>query len=203
MTGTDVDKYLSFYETETGRSILESEAGYLRGQLRGCGRILDIGCGPGVFERELTGLDITGVDPSDEMLEAARKNAGNEFVRARAERLPFPDASFDCVFFVASLEFTGDHEKALDEAARVLCKGGRLVILMLNPKSGYFKRMMEKEGYTRGNIKHALNPKDIERRLSGGFEVSSGYMLGIEGGRTFESCDPEKAALYAVKGVKR
>jgi len=89
------------------------------------GRTIDIGCGTG-HHLSLLG-DVIGVDPSKEMLDAAKKT-GRKVVLGRAEKLPFPDASFDnalCLFCVLNI---CDYKKAVAEMSRVLKPGGTAVI---------------------------------------------------------------------------
>jgi ubiquinone/menaquinone biosynthesis C-methylase UbiE len=202
--GKEMKDYINFYNMHLGRQILESETDYLRKHLSRCNKILDIGCGPGVFEKELCDFDIVGIDSSSEMVSGARRLSENRFVIGEAEELPFDDASFDGAFFVASLAFISDYKKAFDEAMRVLKKGGRLVVLLLNPKSNYFRAMLQKGGYAGTNIKHNnLKPAEIEDYLSERFEVSGEYIMGIENGRVFQSSDSKKAAIYAISGIKK
>jgi ubiquinone/menaquinone biosynthesis C-methylase UbiE len=64
--------------------------------LDGTGRLLDVGCGPGVLAVELAPLvqECVGLDPDAEMLEEARRHAGRahvaniEWVHAIAEQIP-------------------------------------------------------------------------------------------------------------------
>lgn len=56
--------------------------------------------------------------------------AGNvEYVQADAERLPFPDNSFDCITMAFGLRNVTHKQAALDAMYRVLKPGGRLLIL--------------------------------------------------------------------------
>lgn len=65
--------------------------------------VLDVGCGTGALSHLLAskGLEVTGVDPSEGMLNQANKKARNkeiEFIKiVPGERLPFEDNSFDLV----------------------------------------------------------------------------------------------------------
>lgn len=63
--------------------------------------ILDVACGNGNYCKFFTqrGLDYTGCDLSENMLEQARENnPGFEFIRGDATNLPFEDGEYDVVF---------------------------------------------------------------------------------------------------------
>lgn len=63
-------------------------------------KYLEIGCGTGNYMAEFAAhsLDMTGVDPSDVMLDAVRAaHPDLSFVSGRAENIPFPDQAFDRV----------------------------------------------------------------------------------------------------------
>src|SRR3989338_4085116 len=123
---TDVEKFVRFCRTDFGKSLLEKEAEYVYQELRSCQKILDVGCGIGTFEQRLASLDITGLDHSEEMLEEARKRSDKTFVLGTAESLDFDDSTFDAVFYVATLEFVTDYQKAIQEAYRVTKPNGKL-----------------------------------------------------------------------------
>ncbi|MFH0783551.1 MAG: class I SAM-dependent methyltransferase [Pseudomonadota bacterium] len=103
-------------------------------------RILDVGCGTGLLCQKISELldpgqggCITGIDAAGKMIEAARKKRGTvhcRFEAMAAERLDFPDGSFDGV--ISSLFYhhvpLDLKEKSLQEAYRVLKAGGKLVI---------------------------------------------------------------------------
>lgn len=97
--------------------------------------VLDLGCGDGKLASRLArhGARVTGLDADPHMLDAARRRAkaGSVeliLVRGRAEAPPFPDASFDRIVAVTVLCFVREADRAIDEMARVLRPGGRLVI---------------------------------------------------------------------------
>ncbi|MCB1519149.1 MAG: class I SAM-dependent methyltransferase [Hyphomicrobiaceae bacterium] len=98
-------------------------------------RLLDVGCGDGVFSVRLAqaGADVTGLDLDPRGLAAARRRAteaGLTIVLAEgdAQSLPFADGAFDIVVAVTVLCFVPAPERAVREMARVLRPGGRLVI---------------------------------------------------------------------------
>jgi SAM-dependent methyltransferase len=94
-------------------------------------RILDLGCGDGQLTARLAaaGATVTGVDASAEMV-AAAQSRGIDAVEARAEQLPFPDASFGAVFSNAALHWVRDQDAMMAEVHRVLQPGGRFVAEM-------------------------------------------------------------------------
>ncbi len=96
------------------------------------GRVLEIGCGTGAnFPYYPPEAAVVAAEPDPYMLARARRRAQElggrpMLVQAVAERLPFPDGSFDVV--VATLVFCSvdDPARALAEARRVLRPGGEL-----------------------------------------------------------------------------
>lgn len=67
-------------------------------------KILDIGTGTGYLARPLAkqGAEVTGLDPSSELLAASEQldqeqDVTIRYVQGRAEKLPFPDQSFHVV----------------------------------------------------------------------------------------------------------
>lgn len=94
-------------------------------------RILDAGCGPGGNGAWLaTSGAVTGVDLAMEALEFLRsRRAETAPVRARLDRLPFSDASFDVAVAVTVLYAVPDDRRAIHELARVLRPGGALLVV--------------------------------------------------------------------------
>ena len=92
-------------------------------------RVLDVGCGLGEIgercQREL-GAHVAAIDISPRMVELARAR-GLDAQVGDAERLPFNDNSFDCVFAGWVLYHVPDLERAVAECARVLTPEGALV----------------------------------------------------------------------------
>jgi SAM-dependent methyltransferase len=95
-------------------------------------RILDIGCGSGPMARPLTGRGASwsGVDPYARPNDATSGQVKAEITLGAAEKLPFPDNSFDSAVFINSLHHVpmGMMETALAEAARVVKHGPIIVI---------------------------------------------------------------------------
>src|SRR3989338_2906930 len=198
----DAERFVRFCESDFGKRVLEREAEYIRRELIGHQKILDVGCGIGQFEQKLQNLNITGLDNSEEMLIEARKRSDKKFILGNAEKLRFKDSSFDAVFYVATLEFIDDYKKSIDEAVRVLEPEGKLVVMLLNPESEYFKAHMQKEDSYFRKIKHT-NLQEIEDYIFQFFSVHSEYFSGIKGQEVFDSTDPKYASLYVIKGIKK
>jgi ubiquinone/menaquinone biosynthesis C-methylase UbiE len=98
--------------------------------LKEVGTMLDVGTGSGLFAEQFgaRGLQVTGLDANPEMLPVARSYVpSGTFQEGVAEKLPFPDGSFDLVFMGLLLHETDDLLAALHEAHRVALK--RVAIL--------------------------------------------------------------------------
>lgn len=97
----------------------------------GADPVLELGHGPGHLLADLAaaGRRAVGIDPSAQMNRLARRRAGGATVlRARAEALPFSDATFGTIVSTFPSEYILSPE-TLQEAWRVLRPGGRLVVV--------------------------------------------------------------------------
>ena len=81
-------------------------------------RILDVGCGTGVFTTPLSALaaSVIGVDYSAHML---RGNRSGHLAQADAARLPFASGAFDLVFSANLLHHSAEPQAIVREMARV------------------------------------------------------------------------------------
>jgi ubiquinone/menaquinone biosynthesis C-methylase UbiE len=103
-------------------------------------RLLDVACGAGALVIELAPRveRAVGVDLSDGMLQLARSRlaeatdagrlANVDFLQGPSDQLPFEDDSFTALVCTTALHHFAEPQRSIDEMARVLAPGGRLVI---------------------------------------------------------------------------
>ena len=96
-------------------------------------RILDIGCGLGMYVRKFRELsdEVYGIDVEFERVAQGSKSVPHLAV-ARGEDLPYRDCTFDVVFLNEVLEHVDDDAQTIREATRVLRPGGYIVIFVPN-----------------------------------------------------------------------
>ena len=131
-------------------------------------RFLEVGCGPGELaarvQRELA-ADVVAVDTSERMVELARE----EGVDARVgdvQDLPFRNGEFDCAVAAWMLYHVPDVERALDELARVLRPGGRLIAV--TNYSDHLQELKDLVGAPPGGFRNFVG-EDAERLLRARF----------------------------------
>jgi methionine biosynthesis protein MetW len=98
-------------------------------------RVLQVDCGPGVLAARMIelGAQVIGVDLSAEAVRRAQaRGVSASQVNLDRQPLPFAGASFDIVVSDSQIEHRVDYERYLDECARVLRPGGRLVLCVPN-----------------------------------------------------------------------
>ncbi len=95
--------------------------------------IADLATGTGdlalAMQKILPDAELTGVDFLPEMLDLARSKGVQRVVLADAMKLPFHDASFDCVTIAFGLRNLENYPAALTEMWRVLNTNGHLLVL--------------------------------------------------------------------------
>ena len=136
------------------------------------GRVLELGAGTGLnlphYPDEIEELTLT--EPSAPMLPRLERrlrktDLDGQVVAATAEELPFEDDSFDTVVSTLVLCTVDDPRRAIDETARVLRPGGKLLFL------DFFLDCLQHLGRTRrlSTGRHSyqnLRPIGIERGIA-------------------------------------
>lgn len=141
-------------------------------------RVVDVGCGQGIdlAGYAMAGAQVTGVDLTLRHVELARAHLAAlgfdaNVVEGDAERLPFPDESFDRASSNGVLHHTPDMPAALQEIRRVLCPGGELRIAVYNLSSfHYWLQQVMYEGLWKRRL---FREGSMSAVLSGGVEHSS------------------------------
>jgi SAM-dependent methyltransferase len=107
--------------------------------LPGDARILDVGCGDGFHLRLLRdfgpgGWSLEGVDASPRAVDAARR-AGLTVHQGTVETMALPEAQYDLVLLIATIEHVDDPPGVLRAVRRLLRPGGRVVIVTDNTET--------------------------------------------------------------------
>ena len=108
-------------------------------------RVLDAGCGPGLYLPDLLarGAEVTAFDASPVMVRLARRQAAG---RARVDRavlgqpLPYPDDAFDLIVCALAIHYAGDRAAAFAEFCRVLRPGGAVVVSTQHPVMDWLRK---------------------------------------------------------------
>jgi 2-polyprenyl-3-methyl-5-hydroxy-6-metoxy-1,4-benzoquinol methylase len=128
---THIQPWMNPYKFPWIMERIEREATILKGK-----HLLEIGCGMGYDSLEFLkrGVRVTATDLTQNAVDITRRHFQIEGVQAEDVRtanaldLPFDDNTFDVVWANGVLHATGDTEKAIQEARRVLKSGGRAII---------------------------------------------------------------------------
>ena len=104
---------------------------------------LDIGCGTGNYTIALAeyGINIFGVDPSDQMLNEARsRNRDIKWLKGTAEELPVVNEVLDGAIATLTIHHWTNLQASFSEINRVLSGNGRLVLFTSTPEQmkGYW-----------------------------------------------------------------
>src|SRR2546425_1113812 len=155
--------------------------------------VLDLGSGGGIdvlLSAKRVGATgkAYGLDMTDEMLALARENQKKagvtnvEFLKGEIENIPLPDASVDVIISNCVINLSGDKDRVLHEAFRVLKPGGRFAVsdvVVRGEIPDAVRRSME---LWVGCVAGALEEADYRRLLQeAGFEE-----IGVEPTRIYE-----------------
>lgn len=131
------DIYDNHYDLPHGRCYHTHLSQHLMQSLPKGARLLDIGCGTGLFVEKYTSEEgsAVGIDLSRRMIERARHRcAASDFTIGTGETIPFSDNTFDAVSSLLVFSYLRDPAAMLSEAYRVLKPGGAIAICTLGKK---------------------------------------------------------------------
>jgi len=146
---------------------------------------LDVGCGTGVLAARLVsaGFAMTGIDPSEGMLEVLRGRSPEvRAVTGSGTCLPFEDSSFDLVLSVAVMHHVADPcavRRMLGEMVRVTRPGGRVLHWDHNPRNPYWGRLMAKVPQDTGEERLVGEGEVLQGLRAAGAEVLLSTQLGL------------------------
>jgi SAM-dependent methyltransferase len=168
--------------------------------------VLDLGSGGGIdvllsARRVGPTGKAYGLDMTDEMLALARDNqrkagASNvEFLKGEIEAIPLPDNSVDVIISNCVINLSGDKDRVLREAFRVLKPGGRFAVSDVVTRGDVPEQLRKDMLLWVGCIAGALEENDYRARLgASGFEA-----IGIEPTRVYRVEDARE--FLTGKGI--
>ncbi|MFA9400906.1 MAG: class I SAM-dependent methyltransferase [Acidobacteriota bacterium] len=149
------------------------------------GSVLDVGCGTGVLASRLVdhGFEVSGVDPSDGMLDRLRERDPRiEARQGSATALPFEDASFDLTMCVAVMHHIAEPEmvrESLAEMVRVTRPGGLVLVWDHNPRNPYWKNLMARVPQDDGSERLVPEAELVAGLVTAGARLVSVRQLGF------------------------
>jgi arsenite methyltransferase len=168
--------------------------------------VLDLGSGGGIdvllsARRVGPHGKAYGLDTTDEMLALAEENKRQsgltnvEFLRGTIEAIPLPDASVDVVISNCVINLSGDKQRVLNEAFRVLKPGGRFAVSDVVLRGHLPEPLRHSMELWVGCIAGALTEQEYRDKLA-----SAGFAdIGLEVTRTYDVEDAR--AFLATEGV--
>ncbi|WP_426436237.1 methyltransferase domain-containing protein [Bradyrhizobium genosp. P] len=147
------DRWAPIYDLVFGGVFSKGRQAAIQATNKIGGRVLEVGVGTGI-SLPLYGqhLRIFGTDISEAMLEKAKKRVVEHGLKnveglavMDAEKLEFPDDSFDVVMAQYVVTAVPNPEVALDEFARVVRPGGELIILTRVSADAGMRRFIEQK----------------------------------------------------------
>ncbi len=171
-------------------------------QLRPGETVLDLGSGGGIdvllsARRVGSTGKAYGLDMTNEMLALARENQRKagvenvEFLKGEIEHIPLPDHTVDVVISNCVINLSGDKDRVLREAFRVLKPGGRLAVSDVVTRGEVPAEVRENMLLWVGCIAGALSDYEYAAKLAKagfeGVEIEPARVYNIEDARTFLS----------------
>ncbi len=151
-------------------------------------RVLDIGCGTGYGAAELARVaaSVTGFDSSPEAIAlacSAYPLPNLHFLVASANAIPFHDASFRLITCFEVIEHLADWQTLLQEAQRLLARGGQFIVS--TPNKLYYAESREQVGPNPFHI-HEFEYEEFEAALCAVFPSVTLYLQNHIGGLSFQ-----------------
>ncbi|KIX14691.1 class I SAM-dependent methyltransferase [Dethiosulfatarculus sandiegensis] len=180
---TAFDKHTEAYDKwfEDNEASFRSELDTIRRLIpKGRADGLEVGMGTGQFAGPL-GIK-TGLEPSEKMALKARAQ-GITVYSGVAEKMPFPDASFDYLLFVTVICFLDDVFNSFKEAHRVLRPGGCVIVAFIDRQSEMGRQYNAKKGKSRFYKDAAFfsSQEVIDLLERAGFEIKKAKQTLIPG----------------------
>jgi len=201
---TFAEKYDLWFETPLGKYVAATEkrlvldaAKPVQGE-----KMLDVGIGTGFFALEFLkrGVDITGIDVSQNMLEIARRKGFRNVSYGDAVDLQFPDGAFDLVVSITALEFIREPRRAVAEMTRVCKKGGRIVVGTLGANSPWAAKRLREMKRNPSSVFHDARFYAFPELRQ--IAESSGFPASLWGAVFAPPCD-NPLAILAGKLIER
>jgi arsenite methyltransferase len=171
-------------------------------ELRAGETVLDLGSGGGIdvllsARRVGPSGKAYGLDMTDEMLALARENQKRsgvenvEFLKGEIEHIPLPDNSVDVIISNCVINLSGDKDRVLREAFRVLKPGGRLAVSDVVTRGEVPAEVRQNMLLWVGCIAGALDDSQYAAKLAkagfDGIDIEPTRIYDIEDARTFLS----------------
>ena len=180
-------------------------------ELRPGETVLDLGSGGGIdvllsARRVGPTGKAYGLDMTDEMLalaEANKRESGLtnvEFLKGEIERIPLPDNSVDVIISNCVINLSGDKDRVIREAFRVLRPGGRFAVSDVVVRGTVPSEIRKSMELWAGCVAGALGDYEYVAKLAtAGFEhidIQPTRVYSMDDARTFLAAEgPETAAL--------
>jgi arsenite methyltransferase len=150
---------------------------------------------------------VYGLDMTDEMLQLARRNAGEagytnvEFIRGEIEAIPLPPESVDVIISNCVVNLSPEKERVIAEAYRVLRPGGRLAIsdmVFQCPPSPEVRRQVALWGAC---VSGGLTIDDYQAKLENEGFVNVEIEITREYGEALREAYPELCETGDISGL--